>query len=218
MTENAMIPVSELNLPSKYNKDAFSKVSKASAYLERIQLLGGNSGIVKRGQFPMNHYGLAKNKDNFEDLGEEFDGLVLSWRPKAMEIGKEILSLYDPEDSEFDRIVQMSEVQNSGCMYGPEYLIWLPKQEKFATLFCSSKTLRRASDDIQDRLGKYATFSVNIIDNGKYVWPGPVIEDCTTPHPLPEMERVKEEIDKFVNPPKNEVEKAEASDSGGRER
>lgn len=220
MTENtSIIPAETLALSNqKFGKDVFQQVSKSSSYLERIQLLSGSSGIVKKGQFPMNHYGLAKGKDKFEDLGDEFDALIVSWRPKAMEIGsKQIVTVHDQSDDEFVRIMEQSDVKDSGCMFGPEYLLYLPKQEKFATFFCSSKTLRRASEDIHSRIGKWATFSVDVIDNGKYVWPGPIIEDCATQHAPPDMAAVTEEAEKFVNPPKSEVEKAEEV-AGGRER
>lgn len=220
MTENTALSLPKENLGvSKFDPKVFEEVSKASSFLPRVQLYGGNSGIVKKGKFPLNHYGLAKSKDDVADLGEEFDAWVITWRPKAMDVsGQEIISVFDHNDDEFKRIVKMSDVQNSGCMFGPEFLMYLPKIGKFATMFFSSKTMRRMSDEVVEKVGSLVTFTVDIIEKGNFVWPGPLVDTCSTPQPTPPADEMAAEKERFENPPKSEVERDEPAEDGGRER
>ncbi len=197
-----------LAVDQKFGDDAFGEVSTSGKYLPRLQMYGSKSEQVTAGKIPMAHYGLVSGKDNIQDLGGSVNCIPIAWRPKAMDVGgDEIITVFDHLDSEFKRIQADSEVANSGCMFGPEYLVWIPSARKFATLFMSSKTARREAPAIKERLGRPTTLVVELIKTKKFSWHGIVCQPCSTPFDLPDDEIVDEEVEKFNNPPKSEVEK-----------
>lgn len=207
--ENALVPVDVLG-----NSDGALAVASSSAFLPRIQLYGGNSNACKEGKIPIGQYGLVSGKDDLEVLGAEVDILVLCGRAKALQIGDQIITVYDHTDPVFKQIQVDSEVQDSGAMFGPEYLFWVPSADKFATFFMSSKTARRESKAVHALIGYAATLKAQYINpaNSKYSWHGPKIVKCTSPtFDVPDAELLKEEIGKFRNPPKSKVEAAGTS-------
>jgi hypothetical protein len=197
------------NLPAERNDDAaFLAVAKSGDWLPRIQLYGANSKEVKAARIPMANYGLVRGKDNIEVLGPTFDVVIADWRPKAMRIGAEgIDSYHDPVDPQFAKAVADSEIEDSGCMYGPEFLCWLPLNKTFATFFFNNPTMRRESGNMRTLIGKAATVKARLIENKRYSWHGPVVTPCSTPIAnLPTPELVAKELDRFKNPKKSDVE------------
>ncbi len=231
MTENALVKRVN-NLPATKHTDSdFDEMSAGGDFLPRLMLYGGSSNVVKAGDFAANHYGLTRTKDDIVDLGEEVDLLILSWRPKAMRIdGDDITSLFDKTDPEFERIKVESMDKDSGCMWGPEFLVYLVKQGEFATFFMNSKSQRISAKQVRpfvarcekpmDEAGQMATLKVHIIRK-KFVWPVTTCTPCSTPiteADLPTDEQLQSEFEKFENPPKDEREKADEGPSEDRER
>ncbi len=204
-----LIPIS----PSNMSDEAFSSMATASKFLPRIQIFGSSSKAVKTGQFPVGHYGLVVGKDKNIDLGEQFDCLPINVRPKAMDItGKQIVSRFDHESDEFASIRDRAGTPNSGCMFGPEFLLWLPAQKRFATMFFLNPTMRREAPDMKERLGHATTCSIVFIPSQQYGgWHGPVITDCTTPFDLPDLTEMKVQLEQFLaaTPEVEEVEEVE---------
>lgn len=190
----------------KFSDDDFALATKAGDYLPRLQLMTANSDKCKGGEFPINHYALVSGQ-NFTDLGEALDIAVVTWRPKALEIDEEIISVYDPEDAEFKRIQAKSDEKDSGCMFGPEFLVYIPSKEQFATFFMGSKSSRREAPNLRARVGKAATLKSHFIETKKYSWYAPTIVPCSTPMDIPPVEAIQEQVEKFNNPPASEVEK-----------
>lgn len=211
-----LINVNEMGL-SKYADDkSFEQISSVG-FLPRVQLMGSNSNAVKEGQIGQGHYALIRGKDQVQDLTKEVPVVVLSWRPKAMEITSEsVISVYNPKSSEFDRIAKKSEESDSGCMYGPEFLLWVPSLKAFATFFMSSKTARREAPQLKGLLGKAALLKSQLIKAKKFAWHGPVVTPCSQPLDLPDLDEAREQAQKFNNPPENETEAA--PDAGDRDR
>lgn len=203
----------------KFDDDAFALATKAGDYLPRLQLMTANSDQCKKGDFPINHYALVSGQ-NFIDLGEALDIAVVIWRPKALEIGDEIISVYDPEDGEFKRIQEKSEEKDSGCMFGPEFLVYIPSKIEFATFFMGSKSSRREAPNLRARMGKAATLKSHLIETKKFSWFAPTIVPCSTPMDIPPVEEISEQVEKFNNPPKSEVERISDNENteSGRER
>lgn len=204
---------------SKYaDETALSKVTKVGDWLPYVTLMGGNSLEVKRGEFPIGHFCLKKNKKMI-DLGKEFIMYLLSWRPKAMTFEPKVLSFFDVESDDFKAVVNRADtVKNPGCGYGPEYLVWLPEVKELATYYLSSKTGRNESPNIQavlksTRLCKQKS---HLIETEKYSWHGPQTLACDLEIPLPPIELVKEQLDKFNNPPAAVEEVAEEAESDSR--
>jgi len=213
--DGELIPIDQAGALAKYDDEAFALATKAGDYLPRLQLMTSNSDACKAGEFPVNHYALVRGKD-LRDLGESVDVLVVAWRPKALEIGDAILAVYDPKSMEFIRIQEKSAEQNSGCMYGPEFLIYIPSISEWATFFMGSKSSRNEAANMRTRMHKAATMASQKLSNKKFTWFSPLINSCTTPFALPTIEDIKKEAEKFNNPPLSEVEVDEST--GSRER
>jgi hypothetical protein len=206
------IPTLQSGAISKHTDETFNKLAKSSDYLARIQLYGGNSEAVKKRQIPMAHYGLATDKEHITDLGEEFHCVPLAWRPKAMMISDESnpINYFDPSLPEFQKIVEQSDVEDSGCMFGVEFLIWLIKEKQFTTFFFNSKTMRREAPNVRPLIGKHVLFKIKLIETRKYSWHGPVtIEDTSPIANAPNPEELTKELDRFLNPPVSVVTQAE---------
>lgn len=209
MTDGQLVPTEALGGDvQKFDDKIFDSVAKVGDYLPRIQLMSSNSALCKKGEFPVNHYALIQDK-NHDDLGPDVDILVIAWRPKAMEIAEQVLAIYDTENQEFTRIAEKSEEQDSGCMYGPEFLIYIASRQKFATFFMGSKSARRESPNLKAQMHKAATLKSRLIETKKYTWQSPQITPCTTPFDIPETDEIKEKLKKFNNPPVTEVEVVE---------
>ena len=199
----------------------FGSIVSGGDYLPRFQLFGSKSDACAEGKIGIGHYGLVKD-DVITDLTPEVDIIIVSWRPKAIQSGDDFLIDYYPDVDEkgniqnpiFKRIVELSGVKDSGCMYGPEFLVWIPSANSFATYHLNSKTGRREARNMEPLLGKAATLKCRLIEQGKYKWHGPVVIPCSTSLDTPSEEDIREEWTKFQNPPKNEVEVVE----GGEER
>lgn len=202
----------------KFGDDVFEIVSKVGDFLPRLQLMTSNSDQCKDGSFQVNHYGLVKGK-NIEDLGESIDILVLTFRPKAIEMGETTICVYDPKPingratGEFARIAEKSEIPNSGCMFGPEFLVWIPSTKEFATFFMGSKSARNESPNVKRLLGKAATLKSQKLQNSRFVWYSPLATPCSTPFELPGTAALAEVVQKFNNPPESEVEKVEPKET-----
>ena len=221
-----LIPVEVASqLPvAKYGDEAFDAVSKAGKYLPRIQLMTANADKCKSGDFPINHYALVAGK-NFEDLGTEVDVAVLAFRPKALEIGEQIINIFDPQPDaagnatgEFKRIADASSVKNSGCMFGPEFLLWVPAIKQFATFFMGSISARNESPSVKAKIGKAATLRSQKIETRQYTWFAPQCIKCSTPFDMPENAALIDEMTKFNNPPVQEIETVDESETTSRER
>jgi hypothetical protein len=211
MTENALINVGDSSQTT--DMDTFRKATQSGTYLPRLQLMTSQSEKCKKGDFPINHYALI-NDQHYTDLGGEVDVLVIAFRPKAIEIGDEIIAVFDVEDPVYAEIAAKSELKDSGCMYGVEYLVWIPEQHQFATFFMGTKSSRREAANMHPRLQKGATLTAKLIDppNSKHSWYAPqVLKNQSPITEIPDEAAILEELERFKNPPKSEVEKAESS-------
>jgi len=192
-------------------------VSGGDSYLARLQLYGSKSDAVAENLIGMGRYGLVKD-DIIVDLGPELDVIIICYRAKALQIsGDNIITEHDPRSDIYQKIKELSKTKDSGCMHGPEFLVWIPSQEQFATYFASSKTARREAKKMEPLVGKAATLKCKLIETQRYKWHGPVIVPCSTPLDVPPIEDIQEQVEKFKNPPKSDIEIA-ADDNSDRER
>ena len=198
---------------SKYSEDDYALASKAGSYLPRLQLMTSNSKECKKTDgFPINHYALVSGK-NLTDLGTEVDVLVVEWRPKAIEMGDSIIIENDPKSDEFKRIQAKADEKNSNCMFGPEYLVFIPGLKEWATFFMGSKSARNESGNMKTRLRKAATIKSQELSNKSYEWQAPSVVSCSTPFEVPPQEDIMEQRETFLNPPEPEVTKDTDEDS-----
>lgn len=217
MSDNQLIPVNDALV--KFDEAAMDEVAKASAYLPRLQLYSNKSGAVAKGHIGMGCYGLTRAKDDIDDLTSSVDVVVCATRAKALQIdGDTIINNYDQSSDEFKRIAAESDIQDSGCMFGPEFLLWIPSAGQFCTYFMSSKSARRVSKKLFALRGQAATLSSEFVEKGRFSWHAPIITSCSeTPSVLPDPKELAEEVEKFANPPANDGPE-KVQDEGGRER
>lgn len=226
----------DFSLPlAKYTEDdaIVSQVIKGGTYLPRIQLCGGNSNICKEGKIGVGRYGLIASKDEVIDLTNQFDCLPLVWRFLAMRIADgNVLSYFNPKTEQFKKLMHEADnVKDSGCMYGMEFMLWVPTLNRFTVFFFNSKTARRQAPNMRalcenkDAAGnrglpKAATMKVEFIKNKKYSWHGCIVVPCSTPFPLPDPTAIQEQAILFANPSDSTVEKVDATTptDGGEER
>ena len=206
--ESAVVP---------FDDEAFDKSTKTGDWLPRLQLMTSASEVCKSGEFPINHFALVRDQTN-KDLGDSATILVIAWRPKAIEMGEEIISIYDPKDPEFERIQTKSGEKDSRCMYGPEFLVYNPEAESFATFFMGSKSMRREAPALRNLLQKAAVLKPHKIANAKYTWYSAKVEPCTTLFDLPDSDEIEEQYNKFINPPKKTVERVTEDEKSARAR
>jgi len=210
--------------PAPYDSDMFGSLVTSSDFLPRIQLMGGNSKAVTESKIGSGHYALVHDAQSLDDMGTDFDCLMLSWRPLALRTdGDDVMSVFDPSNEEFLKIKDESEDQDSGCMYGVQFIVWLPEHETFATFFAASKTARREARNVhklcvnpetKQMEPTRLTFRVRLASNKKYKWHAPQVVKCSTPFNMPTDEAVLKEVERFQNPPKDGRETVEDDDSG----
>jgi len=197
---------------SKYATPQALATLTSSSFLPRIQVMGGNNDIVKEGKFPIGHYALVSGQ-NLDDLGDQFIGIVLAWRPKAMQFQPEVVAYYDPDNEGFKSVKNRADNEpQSGCGYGPEFLLWLPDKEKFASFFCSNITARQEAPNILTFMRKACLFQIILIKSKKYTWHGPRVNKCDMEVQLPATDILTEAINTFNNPPSTEVEIVDTKD------
>jgi hypothetical protein len=218
---NTLIPA-EYNLPSNPhdNDETFKSLVKSAGFPPRLQLFGGNSDMVKEGKIPIAHYGLVTGKDDIKDLGDEVDLIPVRMRFKAVRIGGEegAVNYFDPKSEEFKKIVSDSETQNSGCMYGPEFLVWLPDDQKFATYFLNSASARREAPALRGLINQAATLKAKLVKTKKYKWHAPQVVACSTPLDAPSEAELIEEVTRFVNPKDSGADAASADEVAATDR
>lgn len=183
--------------------------SNATVYLQRLQLFGSKSDACAEKKIDIGHWGLV-NDDMITDLGVTVDVVILAFRPKALDVGGDtVVNNHDADSEIYLSIRERSKVKDSGCMYGPEFLIFIPSEKVFATYFASSATARRESKKIRPLIGCGATLKCKLIDNGRYKWHGPVVLPCSAPLDVPDLEIIKVEKEKFFNPSVSDIEVAD---------
>lgn len=186
----------------------------SNSFLPRVQLMSSSADKCKKGEFSVNHYAFVQGQD-FIDLGKEVDILVIHYRAKALDMsGDDIISSYDAESDVFKKIQTDSTKKDSGCMYGPEYLIYVPSQKKFATFFLGSKSARKEARTVQQRLGKAATLKSALVEWKSFSWQVPKCTPCSATFEIPSVDLIKPEVEKFDNPEASNVETADEAPQG----
>lgn len=189
------------NLPTQQDDKAFEVAAGAGKYLPYLQFMTSNSEDCKEGKFPINHYAFVVNSTK-HDIGQEVDVLVCAWRSKAARIkGEDIVSVYDVKHPLFAQLQAESEVKDSGAMFGVEFLVWLPSQKKFATLFMGSKSARKEAPNVRGYLHKTCTLKWKMIETAKYKWAAIAAHPCSAVIDLPDQLELTDVVTKFMTPP-----------------
>jgi hypothetical protein len=222
MTES-IIPTEAGQLAQKFDDAAFNAVNTATGFLPRIQVMGSSSAQCKEGKFQVGRWALVKNKE-FIDIGASITAAIIAWRPRALDFKDRnaVISAFDPSHPEFKRIQSQAGIKDSDCLCGPEFLVWLPEQKTFATLYMANNSGQQEAPVVRKHIGKVTTLSCVFVPSKKYGgWHAPKCQPCSAGLSTPMIpEELKKEHEKFMNPPATETETAtpEQAAAAGRAR
>lgn len=235
-----LVPFDFTQLPSTSVMDVkvFDDMSKGGGFLPRLQLFNSNSKAVSRpgSKLKAGHYGIVRGKDDGIDFGPAVDILPFLRRPKAIDTSdKPAISIYDPTSAEFKRIKADADVKDSGCQWGPSFLV-VVRGFGLAEFFLGSSTFRPEAQKLypflphtQKDIDALAAAKKNVEGlkphgplpctlrthyiEAKHSWYVPTVNDCSVPFAatdMPNAEDLKKEIEKFLSI-KREVEQEESA-------
>ena len=226
---NELTPFKVKNLPvvSQQTLEAVDDVSQSQDFLPRIQLITKGK-YVDMQKIPPGHWGIPLKGDDITDLGESVDLLPFAARSKALDVSDKeaIVAVYDVEDPEFQRI--RTAPKNTGCMWGPSFLVLERSTGKLYELFLGNKSGRAEAGKMKPFLPVEGrpyplpcTVNIRYKKGKDYGWHVPVIIKCSEPFD-PEKcvppEKVLKEIEKFMHPEEGTKKAEEATTKNRRAR
>lgn len=208
-----------------FDEGAAGKLVTGIDFLVRIQLCGASANLCKEGKIGVGNYALMKNKTEFIDLGKSVNAWVCGLRMKALDFGGDPVTVYyDPKSAEFQDILRRADAdkQNSGCLAGFEFLLYLPdvkvagdKPGTYVTFFLCSASARNEAPSFRAYLGKTVTLSSKLAENKKkQKWHVPQALACSLPLGSPNTDELQAVVNRFVNAMPSSVKKAEAAAVG----
>jgi hypothetical protein len=170
--------------------------------------------------------------EEIDDLGEKIDIVPFSYRPKALDVSdrEAIITVFDVKDPEFQRI--KNAPKNTGCMWGPSFLVMERSTGKLYELFFGNISGRTESGKLKPFLPSEAnkgqpsaaSLGIRYKKMPDYGWHLPVITKCSEPFDPANVkfteEQLNQEIEKFLNPEKGaeKVDEEEAKKMKKRDR
>lgn len=193
---------------SRWSDEDFALVKGSSGFLPALTLFTATSEPVKDGKIGMNCYGLRRSGDDIDELGKEVDIVVLNKRPKALDLTDKsnIRTSFDPQSDLFNEIMGKAKApktkatEHLRCMFGYEFLVWVPDRKEFAAFFMGSATARNEARKVVDRLGQKATLKSKKIENSQNTWYGPVCLPCSALFDLPDPDESRRVQEEFLDP------------------
>ncbi len=218
---NAMTVFGEDNraISTKVEEQDFASATEGGFnFLPRLQLFQGSSNEVKRKEIGIGTWGVIKGKKVEIKLGDSFLFVPCAYRLKAMEFGAKVLSYFDPKTDAYQLVKEKSKEKNSKCACGPEFLVWLPEQELFVTLYCTNTTFKNAAPTLRGMLNKLVSADVEYIEGSEHSWHGPKFNiSSQTEFNQPKLEYLVVTKTEFLEAKDSEVELAEEGGEGGGE-
>jgi len=182
-------------------------LTRSAKFTPPLRVYGGESKVVKLGQFPLNHLGIYKSKDIIEDLGEQVEAVVIARRPRASILTSDKpISFFKPGNPNYEHVKTRALSKEKNYLVGLEFLFWLPATGQFVTFFCGNATLRNEAAKINSQMGRHVIIKTKIISNTQNVWCGIETLACSEPDEnLPAEQLFLETLDEFKNPLDSEV-------------
>jgi len=236
-----LIPFNADQLPSVElaTNDELKTLTQGTDFLQRIQLVTKGK-FVDTGKINPGRYGVPQTGgEEIIDLGAEIDILPLVVRAKALDMRDRdaIIAVYDMNLPEFERIKTLAAESNSGCMWGPSFLILERNTGIFYEFFMGNKSARQESGKLTpflpiskekaEAIGEEphgpipCTLKNRYIQRPTYGWHVPVVTKCSEPFTnLPPLDQIRKEVAKFAATKDNGIERVnddeEASSSRAR--
>jgi len=212
---NELVPF-KVNLPAVTTDEleTLDEVAKGADFLPRIQLVTKGQ-YVDTGKIKPGHWGVPQpGGEEIEDLGEKIDIIPFCYRPKALDVSDKeaIISVYDVTDEEFQRI--KAAPKNTGCMWGPSFLVLERSTGKLYEMFFGNKSGRQEAGKLKpflpteanNGMPSAATLGIRYKKTPEYGWHVPVVTKCSEPFDPAKMKvndaDILAEREKFLNPEK----------------
>jgi len=137
-------------------KTDLTKYSSSASFLRRLQLVGKGK-YVDNGQVKPGNYGVPTSAEECTDLGNAVDILPLAVRSKVLDTNPEVpVAVYDENHDEYKRIMDEAVnpdtgkvVKNSGCMFGPSFLVFERSTNEFYEMFMGNASGREEAKRIE---------------------------------------------------------------------
>jgi hypothetical protein len=221
---NELVPF-KVNLPAVSDEQltSLAEVAKGADFLPRVQLITKGK-YVDTGKIMPGRWGVPlPGGDEIEDLGESIDIVPFCYRPKALDVADRdaIIVSYDTDEPEFQRI--KAAPKNTGCMWGPSFLVLERSTGKLYEMFFGNASGRNESGKLKPFLQQQAPASMGIryIKKPDYGWHVPVVTKCSEPFDAANIkvtpEDIAAEVEKFLNPEKG-AEKVSDEEAEGQQR
>jgi len=222
---NELVPFKSNFLPAVQEEvlGEVAEVSQGAEFLPRIQLVTKGK-YVDTGKIAPGHWGVPQpGGEEIIDLGESIDIIPLDARAKALDVGDRdaIVAVYKTSDPEFQRI--KTAPKNTGCMWGPSFLVIERSTSKMYELFFGNASGRNEAGKLRPFLPSEAnggvpspaTLGIRYKKTPDYGWHVPVVTKCSEPFSAsdcPAQDSITKEIEKFRNPSSG-VQKVEEKDA-----
>jgi len=228
---NELVPFKVNNLPAVQEDvlNQVAEVSKGSDFIPRLQLVTKGK-YVDTGKIGPGRWGVPQSGgEEIIDLGDQIDIIPFAVRAKAIDMSDRdaIVAVYDTKDPEFQRI--KTAPKNTGCMWGPSFLVLERATGKLYELFFGNASGRMEAGKLRpflptaDNQGvpSAASLGIRYKSTKEYGWHVPVVTKCSEPFDpdnCPAGDILNAEVEKFNNPSKGAEKVAEADAPKGRAR
>jgi len=234
-----LIPFNADQLPSVElaTDDQLKELTKGTDFLQRLQLVTKGK-YVDTSKIKPGRYGVPQpGGKEIIDLGEEIDILPLAVRAKALDMRDRdaIIAVYDMNLPEFERIKTLAAETNSGCLWGPSFLIVERGTGEVYEYFMGNKSARQESGKLRpflplssekaEALGEEphgpipCTLKCRYIQRTDYGWHVPVVTKCSEPFAnIPSLDRLRTEVKSFAAAKDNGIERVSPDEEVSSER
>lgn len=202
-------------------EDTLAEFSKGT-WLPRLQLEGSNSNLVKDDKVEKGSFCLHFGKDKYENLGKTVDILLITHRPKAIDLTDPAKprASYDTNSELFKEIVELAKSKDKETkknkMFGAEFLLYLPdapEDKRYCTLHMGNPTARQETPNFRPLLRKPATLKVQKIKANGFTWEGIQIVPLTREITVPDTEALERTVRNFYNPPTDTTDDKKSDDT-----
>lgn len=202
---------------SKVSPKELSTRYANTTFLKRLQLVTKGK-LVDKGLVKPGHWAIPISDEEATDLGPTVDILVLAVRDKTLDTNeKPPIASYDVDCEIFKAILERASEKDSGCMYGPSFLVFERSSEQFLEVFFGNASGRQEAGNLVPYLPiseeqakqfghgftaqspQTATLKAKYIERPKYAWHAPVVGKCSTPFvSLPAVEEFVKQVTNFL--------------------
>lgn len=217
--QNAIVSATPISLdampqlPQKYGDNFLAGM--ASKWLPRLQLNSSSSGIGKAHPELIGSYAIVRSDVDYTVVGKNPTVLPLAFRPLALDMrDSPPKSYHDVNSQSFQTIKNIADtVKDSNCVWGAQFLLWMPNEQQFVTFGFLSWSARPVAQTMRQFINKSAKmgYVMSKPNAKKQIWQIPTVEAGPPFTNMPTLEELTEQVERFNNPATEVVEVATAA-------